>query len=74
MVPEARGLGVGRKMLSHCMGFARDIGYRDMTLWTHESHEAACALYRKTGWRLVDAKPVNSFGQDLVEQTWTYVF
>jgi hypothetical protein len=41
-----------------------------MTLWTHASHEAACALYRKAGWRLVRSEPVHSFGVDLEEQTF----
>ncbi|TNF61270.1 MAG: N-acetyltransferase [Rhodobacteraceae bacterium] len=72
--PEARGQGLGRRMLETCMEFARRAGYSGMTLWTHESHRAACALYRAAGWRLVASEPVRSFGQDLVEQTWTYRF
>ncbi len=68
--PRARGKGLGKRLLARCMGFARDKGYRDMVLWTHESHRAACALYAATGWRLTESKPVHSFGVDLVEQTW----
>nr|WP_299146042.1 GNAT family N-acetyltransferase [uncultured Tateyamaria sp.] len=74
LVPQARGRGVGRMLLQRCMGFARDSGYAGMTLWTHESHRAACALYARTGWELTASKPVHSFGQDLVEQTWVYRF
>ncbi|QBF32446.1 GNAT family N-acetyltransferase [Thalassococcus sp. S3] len=70
LMPEARGKGLGKRLLATCMEFARDTGYRDMQLWTHESHEAACALYRATGWELVSSKPVHSFGCDLVEQSW----
>lgn len=70
VLPQARGSGLGRQLLTHCMGFARDAGYTDMQLWTHESHLAACALYARTGWTLTDSKPVRSFGRDLVEQTW----
>lgn len=71
LLPEARGLGLGKRLLATCMGFARDSGYKGMTLWTHESHRAACALYAATGWQLEDSKPVRSFGVDLVEQMWT---
>ncbi|MBY5932053.1 GNAT family N-acetyltransferase [Tateyamaria omphalii] len=74
LVPEARGRGVGRMLLDRCMSFAREVGYEGMTLWTHESHEAACALYARTGWRCTRSEPVHSYGQDLVEQTWIYRF
>ncbi len=70
LLPEARGQGVGKQMLTTCMEFARNAGYREMVLWTHESHRAACALYRASGWQLTDSKPVHSFGVDLVEQSW----
>lgn len=70
LVPEARGQGLGKRLLTTCMDFARSAGYRDMQLWTHESHAAACALYKSFGWQLTDSKPVHSFGVDLVEQSW----
>lgn len=72
LLPEVRGQGLGRKMLDTCTGFARSVGYAEMRLWTHESHRAACALYRANGWQLLDSKPVHSFGVDLVEQSWKF--
>jgi GNAT superfamily N-acetyltransferase len=68
--PQARGLGLGQRLLEACMGFAKGAGYRRMTLWTHESHRAACALYAKNGFACVASQPVRSFGVDLVEQAW----
>jgi GNAT superfamily N-acetyltransferase len=68
--PEARGRGLGQRLLDACLGFARDTGYARLRLWTHESHRAACALYARNGFRLTESRPVRSFGQDLVEQTW----
>lgn len=73
LTPEARGQGLGKLLLRQCMDFARGSGYRDMQLWTHESHQAACALYAAFGWQLVASKPVHSFGQDLIEQSWELV-
>jgi len=70
LTPAARGKGLGKRLLTQCMSFAKSSGYGDMQLWTHESHEAACALYRAFGWELVESKPVHSFGVDLVEQSW----
>jgi GNAT superfamily N-acetyltransferase len=69
--PEARGLGLGHLLLTACLDFARAAGYRRMTLWTHESHRAACALYARHGFACVRSEPVHSFGVDLVEQEWT---
>jgi len=68
--PEARGHGLGQRMLQTCMGFARDQGYEAMQLWTHESHRAAGRLYARSGWQLIDSRSVNSFGKANVEQTW----
>ncbi|WP_370400877.1 GNAT family N-acetyltransferase [Sulfitobacter sp. JB4-11] len=70
LVPEARGTGLGKRMLAHNMAFARDAGYRAMQLWTHESHSAAGALYARTGWTLGESRTVQSFGRTNVEQTW----
>ncbi|WP_372613263.1 GNAT family N-acetyltransferase [Aquicoccus sp.] len=70
LLPEARGRGLGRHLLDTCMAYARDRGYRQMRLWTHESHRAACVHYARTGWRRVSSKPVRAFGIDLVEQEW----
>ena len=70
LTPAARGKGLGKRLLQSCMDFARESGYRDMILWTHESHKVACALYVAFGWELVESKPVHSFGIDLIEQSW----
>jgi len=70
LTPDARGQGLGKRLLVTCMAFAKMAGYRDMVLWTHESHRAACALYARFGWEMIDSKPVHSFGVDLVEQSW----
>lgn len=69
--PETRGTGLGKRLLDTCLGFAKDCGYARLTLWTHESHRAACALYRARGFGCISSIPVRSFGQDLVEQSWT---
>ena len=70
LTPDARGKGLGKRLLTQCMTFAKNAGYSDMQLWTHESHKAACALYQTFGWTLVSSKPVHSFGVDLIEQSW----
>ncbi|WP_224825900.1 GNAT family N-acetyltransferase [Cognatishimia sp. MH4019] len=70
LVPEARGSGLGRRLLETCMGFAREAGCARMQLWTHAEHEAACALCARNGFRRVSRIPVHSFGRDLTEEQW----
>ncbi len=70
LVPDARGLGLGKRLIRTCIAYARDKGYARMRLWTHASHRAACALYAAHGFDLTDSRPVRSFGADLVQQTW----
>lgn len=73
VVPQARGLGLGQRLLDECTGFARAAGYRRMVLWTHESHRAACALYARNGWVKRSDTPTRAFGQDVVDQEWDLV-
>ncbi|PUB18803.1 GNAT family N-acetyltransferase [Yoonia sediminilitoris] len=70
VVDQARGMGVAQALLDQCLRFARSVGYAQLTLWTHESHVAAGRIYRRNGFERVAAKPVHSFGCDLVEETW----
>ena len=74
LAPQARGTGLGRRMLAHNVDFARAAGYEGMQLWTHESHRAAGRLYAATGWTLTESRPVTSFGKENVEQTWVLRF
>jgi len=48
--PSARGLGLGRQLIEACVNFARDAGYRRVTLWTHKELTAARAIYAKLGF------------------------
>lgn len=70
LTPEARGKGLGKRLLGAAMDYARTQGYAKMRLWTHESHRAACALYTRAGWHVTGADAVHSYGVDLVSQTW----
>jgi len=69
--PSARGLGIGARLVSECVRFARDAGYKKMMLWTQSELAAARAIYQKAGFELVEEKRHQSWGRkDLVAETW----
>lgn len=68
--PEARGLGLGERLVAECERFAREAGYRRITLWTQSVLVVARAIYAKHGYRLIDSKAHDLFGPRLVGETW----
>ncbi|MFD7434281.1 GNAT family N-acetyltransferase [Streptomyces sp. NPDC059861] len=68
--PDARGLGIGDRLVRSVVGFARGVGYRDLVLWTNDVLTAARRVYQRHGFVLVAEKPHRSFGKDLVGQDW----
>lgn len=68
--PKARGLGIGKRLVRECTHFARQAGYRRITLWTNDILLPARKIYADEGYRLVHAEAVHRFGRSLVDETW----
>jgi len=68
--PQARGSGLGTRLVDECVRFARQAGYRKITLWTQSELRAARRLYEAAGFRVVRRERNHSFGKNLVSETW----
>jgi ribosomal protein S18 acetylase RimI-like enzyme len=68
--PSARGLGIGSRLVSECVRFARQAGYKKMVLWTQSELDAARHIYKRAGFRVVGKKRHYSFSKNLVAETW----
>lgn len=68
--PDARGEGLGAKLVGEVVSFARQSGYRRLTLWTNDNLTAARRIYEKAGFRLVSQEQHESFGHKLTGQYW----
>jgi DNA-binding MarR family transcriptional regulator/GNAT superfamily N-acetyltransferase len=71
--PSARGLGIGNRLVSECVRFARGAGYHTITLWTYDALASARRIYVAAGFELVAEEKQNSFGRAMTSQTWELV-
>lgn len=68
--PEARGMGLGRRLVEECIAFARAKGYRRITLWTHRELTAARAIYAKAGFVKTGEEAHDDWGRPAVSEYW----
>jgi DNA-binding MarR family transcriptional regulator/GNAT superfamily N-acetyltransferase len=68
--PQARGLGLGVRLVDECISFARHAGYKKITLWTHSVLTAARHIYKKAGFRLMRTERHRSWGRPVVSEFW----
>src|SRR5438874_880124 len=68
--PQARGSGLGTRLVDECVRFARRAGYRTLIMWTQSELSAARRLYQAAGFRVVRKERNHSFGKALVSETW----
>jgi GNAT superfamily N-acetyltransferase len=70
LAPEARGLGLGKRLSEEAIAFARAAGYQNMVLWTNACLLAARGIYENLGFIRQTSEAYQGFGHDLVSETW----
>ncbi len=71
VVPEMRGRGLGRALLSEALGFAASSGYEKVFLWTVSALTAAARLYREFGFAKVEERrPERLWGAEVLEERY----
>jgi DNA-binding MarR family transcriptional regulator/GNAT superfamily N-acetyltransferase len=68
--PDARGLGLGERLVAECVKFSRNKGYKYLNLWTHSTQASAGKIYQPAGFKLIDETKTQAFGQILKRQDW----
>ena len=71
--PQARGIGLGARLVGECIHFARRAGYRKITLWTHSVLTAARHIYQQAGFKLMRTERHRSWGKPVVSEHWDLV-
>jgi putative acetyltransferase len=67
LVPEARGMGLGRRMIGRCLDKAREFGFRRVYIETMPELTRAIDVYRRFGFRDLDGPmgDTGHFGCDI---------
>jgi GNAT superfamily N-acetyltransferase len=70
VAPDARGCGLGRRLLAEALGFCREAGYRSVYLWTVSQLTTAARMYEAVGFRKTESLPPADWGVPVVEERY----
>lgn len=68
--PFARRRGIGDALVGACIGFAREKGYAQISLWTHSVLDAARRIYARNGFECISTEIHHEFGKAEQGETW----
>ena len=73
ILPEYRGIGLGKKLMELYMEFFYQCGYKSSYLWTTHELDTAASLYQRHGFKLTEEKESTAFGKPLFERKYEFV-
>ena len=65
---ELRGAGLGKSLIRAALAFCDAQGFRETQLWTFKGLDAARRLYESHGFALVEERPGDQWGSEVLEQ------
>jgi GNAT superfamily N-acetyltransferase len=65
---DARGKGLGHRLLDEAVSFCKKKGYKKVYLWSFEGLHAARHLYEKFGFRVTEQLEGSQWGTQVLEQ------
>ncbi len=68
--PKARGHQIGTHLTEECIKFAREAGYKKITLWTHDCLLAARKIYANLGFTVFNTKSHADWGNEVNGEYW----
>ena len=67
LTPEARGTGLGRRLLETALAYCRDRGMRHVFLWSFAQLGDALRLYERAGFQVTETSKANLWGAERTE-------
>ena len=67
VIPEARGTGLGKRLLDEALAYGRERGFRRLFLWTFAGLDGALRLYERAGFTVTERKTDFIWGAERTE-------
>ena len=67
LVPEARGSGLGRRLLETALAYCRERGMPRVFLWSFSQLHDALTLYERAGFKITDRSTTRLWGAERTE-------
>ena len=74
VLPEARGAGLGRRLVEDAMTFCRQKGFKSVMLSTISDLKPAIHLYESVGFRLIEQHTHQIWGAERTEEIYEVRF
>ncbi|MBU9723038.1 MULTISPECIES: GNAT family N-acetyltransferase [Bacillaceae] len=68
--PNVRGTGYGQKLVETAINFSKEIGYKNIILWTNSELKSARRIYERFGFKLKTIQTPVLSNKELMEERW----